>query len=109
MSHTTKRSKPYPSDNERRADAGMKAIEASTDCEFRADGLAGLRSDVEDLLADLRHVCDRYELDYGVVDRAAGDVYHGDFQDAPRVGRRGLPPNDGSVANRMGERVAGDE
>jgi hypothetical protein len=40
-----------PKDNERRADTAMRAIEAGTDCEFRAAGLAGLRTDLEDLLA----------------------------------------------------------
>jgi hypothetical protein len=72
-------------DNERRADAAMQAVVAGTDCEFRMDGTAGLETDIEDLLANVRHLCDRFGLDYGARDSAAYRAYVGDFEDGKRV------------------------
>ena len=108
MSHTTKRSKPYPSDNERRADAGMKAIEASTDCEFRADGLAGCALTSKTSSPICATSATATSSTTGLLTAPPVTSITG-ISGCASGGRRGLPPNDGSVANRMGERVAGDE
>jgi hypothetical protein len=81
-------------DNERRADTALHAVSAGTDCEFRRDGISGLETDVEDLLANIRHLCDRFGLDYGDRDAAAHRAYIGDFEDGERVGRTQNPPMD---------------
>ena len=72
----------------------MQAVVAGTDCEFRMDGTAGLETDIEDLLANVRHLCDRFGLDYGARDSAAYRAYVGDFEDGKRVVEHQGPPRD---------------
>jgi hypothetical protein len=74
---------PAPGENDRRAEKAMGAIQASTDCEFRSEGEAGLQTDITDLLADVRHLCDRYAQDYASLDRRAYTAYQGDLEDGP--------------------------
>lgn len=83
-----------PDDNERHTDAAMQAVAAGTDCEFCTDGIPGLETDIEDLMANLRHLCDRFGLDYGARDAAAYRAYVGDFEDGARVVEREGPPTD---------------
>lgn len=73
--------------NERRADRAMHAIEAGSDCEFRESGVTGIETDGRDLLANLRHLCDRWGLDYGAIDDRAHTTYLGDQTEAPLVAR----------------------
>ena len=85
--------------NERRADRAMHAIEAGSDCDFRDGAVGGLESDVRDLLANIRHLCDRWELDYAACDRLG---LH-DLRGRPR---RVTAPGPGGSANaRHGSRA----
>jgi hypothetical protein len=80
---TAQGAQPAPGENDRRAEKAMGAIQASTDCEFRSEGEAGLQTDITDLLADVRHLCDRYAQDYASLDRRAYTAYQGDLADGP--------------------------
>jgi hypothetical protein len=90
MSHDSPTGATPVNQNERRADRAIHAIEAGSDCEFRENDVAGLESDVRDLLANLRHLCDRWGLDYGACDRRAYTIYAGDREESPLAGP-GLP------------------
>src|ERR1035437_5872858 len=85
MSHHPPTGAAPVTQNERRADRAMHAIEAGSDCEFRDGAVAGLERDVRDLLANLRHLCDRWRLDHGAVDARAQTTYLGDHTEAPLV------------------------
>ena len=85
MSHHPPTGAAPVTQNERRADRAMHAIEAGSDCEFRDGAVAGLERDVRDLLANLRHLCDRWGLDHGAVDARAQTTYLGDHTEAPLV------------------------
>src|ERR1035438_3514413 len=85
MSHHPPTGAAPVTQNERRADRAVHAIEAGSDCEFRDGAVAGLERDVRDLLANLRHLCDRWGLDHGAVDARAQTTYLGDHTEAPLV------------------------
>jgi hypothetical protein len=80
----TNTSKP----NEANADRGMAAISAGARCEHRLSGLDGLGADITEHLADIRHLCDRYGLDYGVLDRRGYREYLADQAEHPVADRR---------------------
>lgn len=62
------------------ADLAMRAVDAGTDQQYlTTDGLEGLSTDLSDLLANVRHLCDRYGLTYGSVDQRAHRSYQGDL------------------------------
>jgi hypothetical protein len=90
MADTADPTSVRPNENERRADDAMAAIEAATGREFRADDVEGLATDITDLLAHLRHLCDRYDLDYAALDRRAYRHYVAEHADGP-VARREHP------------------
>ncbi len=88
MSRTarTARRAPAPeNENERCADKALRALDAATDALFRDEGIEGLSTDIADLLAHVRHLCDRFDLEYAAIERRSGRVYEGDFEDNPRV------------------------
>lgn len=75
--------------NEARADDVEFALKASTDKlgEREEEEPHGVFTDVSDLLAHVRHFCDRAGLDYGTVDDHAYRAYLGDREDGPSVAR----------------------
>lgn len=72
-------------ESERRADRAMHAIEAGSGCEFRGGAVDGLESDVRELLANIRYLCDRWEFDYAACDRRAYTTYAADREESPHV------------------------
>lgn len=63
------------------ADLAMRAIEAGTDRQYKtSDRLHGLGTDISDVLANLRHLCDRYGLAFHELDERAYSNYVGDKQ-----------------------------
>lgn len=79
----------------------MRSIAAGTDGEFRTDGLAGLETDIEDVLANVRHLCDRFGLEYGDRDAAAYRAYLDDFEEGGPVVRRREAPTDPLAPTRQ--------
>jgi hypothetical protein len=69
----------YGEHNERRADQIEHALTVATDKlgEDKAEP-SGVYTDVSDLLASVRHFCDRAGIDYGDVDDHAQTAYEGD-------------------------------
>lgn len=76
---------PYRHDetqNESRADQIEHALTVVSDKNGEEED-AGVFTDVSDLLAHVRHFCDRAGLDYGEVDAHAYRAYLGDREDGP--------------------------
>lgn len=86
--NTTPDAQPAPGENDRRAEQAMTAVQVSTDCAFRSEGEEGLQIDISDLLANVRHLCDRYAQDYAALDRRAYTAYQGDHADGPLASQR---------------------
>lgn len=80
---------PYNHDerqNESRADRIEHALAITSDKNGEAEP-SGVFTDVSDMLASLRHFCDRAGLDFGEVDSHAYRAYQGDFEDGPTAAR----------------------
>lgn len=73
--------------NESRADLVESALDIVTDKQAWTTDPRGVFTDVSDLLAHVRHFCDRAGLDYGEVDEHAYRAYLGDHEDSPTVER----------------------
>lgn len=71
------------------ADLAMRAIEAGTDRQHKTnDGVHGLGTDISDVLANLRHLCDRYGLNFDELDERALHNYQGDQLDYEATAER---------------------
>jgi hypothetical protein len=68
--------------NESRANLAEHALSLSTD-ENANDEPGGAFLDVSDMLANLRHFCDRAGIDFGEVDDHAHNGYLGDLGEDP--------------------------
>jgi hypothetical protein len=62
-------------DSNRAADLAQQAVDAATDRNYadastgeEGDRRAGLQTDISDLLANLRHLCDRHGFDFADID-----------------------------------------
>jgi hypothetical protein len=75
--------------NERRADQIEHAIAVSTD-KLGEDQHepSGVYTDLSDMLASVRHFCDRAGIDYGDVDSHAQTAYEGDVNEDGGVVKR---------------------
>lgn len=74
--------------NEKRADRGFKAVAENTDRNYqqdRGDENHGLICDISDLISDLLHTCDRFDIDHGYILDKARSSHEGDAEDGPRV------------------------
>lgn len=68
--------------NESRADQLEHALAIVSDCNGE-DEDQGVFTDLSDLLAHVRHFCDRAGIDFGEVDSHAYRAYSGDREDGP--------------------------
>jgi hypothetical protein len=84
----------FDDQNESRADLVERALALSTDCNGQDDPDvgAGVFTDLSDLLANVRHFCDRAGISYGELDAHAHNAYLGDL-------------GDNAVAKRDAERI----
>jgi len=65
--------------NADRAETAAKGVRAA--CKDRGDCITIDQDSLMDLLADLRHLCDRDGLDFAECDRTAQDYYVGDLEE----------------------------
>jgi hypothetical protein len=79
----------FDDQNESRADQTERVLAIGTDRNGECDAdTRGVFTDVSDLLANLRHFCDRAGIDYGEVDGHAQHAYEGDLAESgPAVKR----------------------
>lgn len=79
------------SDNERRADDALYMINKCSDRNYRDDKPGehvGLADDVCDLISNLRHLCDRFGIDWDSVLTDVNTSYSGDLaEDGGKVQR----------------------
>ena len=85
MRETTGRPETRARGNELHADRALRAVEDMTAAGYVPGGREELSSAIERLLADLRHLCDRYRLNYGPLDRNAVVAYYAELAAAPPV------------------------
>lgn len=87
---TDSRHDVFTQQNERRADQIEHALTIATDKNGEVEGEVanGTYTDVSDLLASVRHFCDRAGIDFDDVDDHAERAYEGDLmEDGPKVVR----------------------
>lgn len=78
--------------NDERADRAMDAVRAFTDSAFVEEGEQGLAQDLSDLLADVRHLCDRHGFAFAAIADKSETAYDGDVaEDGPKVAPAGVP------------------
>lgn len=86
MKYRRNKSYSITKQNESRADWAEHALAVGTDRAAERDG-EDARTDVSDLLANVRHFCDRAGIDWpGIVDHA-DNAYIGDSEDGPYAKR----------------------
>jgi hypothetical protein len=74
--------------NESRANQIERALDVASDKQAWTDDKRGVYTDVSDLLASVRHFCDRAGIDYDDVDAHAEAAYQGDLaEDGPPAAR----------------------
>lgn len=96
--------------NERRADSVEHALKVATDHlgEREEEEPNGVYIDVSDLLANVRHFCDRAGLDYGMIDHHAHGAYLGDHETEPPAARdpeRYPAPDQATMLDELSARI----